>query len=316
MEKVKLPAEPEWVTVNPGAIVLGKVAPQNRDERVLGLQALDDPDPIARVWAAFTLGRELLDGGEISVTAEETLLDMLLEDPSPYVRNAILVAFQRMKARWLPKDLAAGVFDLAKEAVKKGAEQSKSFRADPHGWTQYRAELLGALGRVNQNGVLDFLEQVLKTAELPIDDLAKAARAVATLGFDASADILHRALNLHGKRGYPYQFAILFNFGAFENPAAAHEIRNIAKTCGSDLIGRLGRTVRDNQTLKGSPEWADFLHDLVLGDTRFGDEVKARILQTIEDVKAPHVKKMLETLTASASDRLKEVSRKILEKNF
>ena len=39
VEKVKLPAEPEeWVTVDPGAIVLGKVMPQTRDERVLGLQ--------------------------------------------------------------------------------------------------------------------------------------------------------------------------------------------------------------------------------------------------------------------------------------
>lgn len=54
----------------------------------------------------------------------------------------------------------------------------------------------------------------------------------------------------------------------------------------------------------------------MLHDTRLGDEVKARILQTIEEVKAPHVKKMLETVTAGGSERLKEVSRKILEKNF
>ena len=82
-------------------------------------------------------------------------------------------------------------------------------------------------------------------------------------------------------------------------------------------MGKIGNLVVDNNVLKNSDEWAQFLRGFILKNERFGEEVKSRILGTIEEVKNNSVKGLLEQIAKeSESQRLKEVSKKILKKNF
>jgi hypothetical protein len=316
-EPVNLLAQPEWVTVNPGAVVLAKVEPQERDEKLLALQATTDPDPISRVWAGMELASGLLEGDSISSTAERALLSMITDDQSPYVRSAMLGVASRMKARWLPSEMGDKVFELAKQARDTTYSRTVTFESDPYGWIDYRAHLLTAVGRSQSDYVLPFLTETLQNPTLTLDDLTAAAQAVASLGDPKSAEVLKSALAVHKKRGYRYEFAINFAFGALENTTAAAEIREIAKTARPDLMGRIGWAVKDNQVLKNSPEWAAFLKDFVLQNDRFDDEVKSRILHTIEEVKNESVHSLLQNIVKDAkSDRLKSLSKKMLEKNF
>ena len=137
------------------------------------------------------------------------------------------------------------------------------------------------------------------------------------LGDEKAATILKEAAKLHESRGYRYKYVILYAFGAYEHPQAASEIMRLTETSSADLIGRMGWVIQDNQTLKNSAEWASFLREFVLKSSRFGDEVKSRILHTIEEVKNTQVKEALETISReTSSQRLREYTKKILEKNF
>lgn len=316
--KISLPAAPQWVTVNPGSIVLAKLSPSEPNQQELSRQALKDPDPIARLWAALELVRGVMEGEPIPELAQNVFLKVLGNDSSPYVRNALLVSFEKMKSRTLPELLGNGIFALTRKALDKGYEKTSLFLSDPHGWRQYKSQLIGILGRVEgKKEVLELLTPLVQDPNLALDDLGEAALSIARLGETKSAELLKATLKIHEKRGYRYQYLVIYAFGAYENPGAASEIKAISENYGSDLMGRIGWVVRDNQTLKNSPEWASFLQDFLLNSERFGDEVKTRVLQTIEEVKTTNVKTMLERVVQkSTSDRLKAASKKILEKNF
>lgn len=307
----KLPAEPEWVSVNPGSVVLGKVMQAVRDEGLLAQQARRDPDSLARIRAAYDLLEPMLEGtGSPSALAETTAVEVLQADPSPFVRMAILSAADRMKTRWLPKGLSASVLKLA-----ENPESGKGF--SPRARRLWRASLLRALGKVPGEASLGIVVKALGWPDLPLDDLGAAAASAAAHGTDKSISALRRAVMVHSPRGYRYRYASEIAFGAYESPKAAQEVSAILARCGSDLAGRIGRVVRDNQTLKNSPEWAEFLSEFILKDTRHGDEVKARLLQTIEEVKTSPVQGLLKTISdRSTSPRLQGLARKILEKNY
>ncbi len=314
---VTLIAEPEWVTVNPGAVVLGRIAQESRDEGTLTRQALHDPDPIARTWAAYELAGGLIAGDGISSLAERTLVSVLEQDKSPYVRSAILAALTRAKIRWLPEALGSRLFALARSATERGYVQAAAFAADPHGWKQWKSNLLTTLGKVNQEGALPFLAATLGKGDISLDDVKSASRGLAMLGRPESTNVLKTALQLHQDRGYRYRYWMEYAFAYYESPKAVDEIRNLAKTVGTDLMGRIGWAIADNQTLKNSPEWARYLQEFLLTESRFGETVKSRMLSTIEEVKTAEVRVMLELVSAkSESPRLKEAAKKILDKNF
>ena len=314
---VTLPAEPEWVSLNQRSVVLAKITPSVPNSRVLTLQLQKDTDPFSRLWAAYEFMGPLLEGKEISNTAEAALAKSLAEDPSPYFRNSVLDGFKRMKARWLPQKLGTAVYELSRKALEPDPDTVALYKSDPHGWSQWRSKLIGTLGKVDRKEVLPLLALVLGREGLALDDLGEASTAVAALGDEKSAEVLRTALKIHAKRGYRYQFSVQYAFGAYESPNAANEIRELSKTAGSDLMGRIGRVVRNNQTLRLSPEWSIFLREFALENARFGDEVKTRLLDTIEDVKTPQIKDLLEALSKqSSSERIRESAKKILGKNY
>ena len=317
VENLRLPSEPEWISVNTGGIVLAKVRMRDRNEPVLSLQALNDPDPVSRVWASYELAQELREGGKASPLVEKTWIQSIETDASPYVRNALLEALQKMKGRWLPERLGGALFALSKRTFQPEFQASDLWSRDPHGWSLFRSVLLATLGKVENKEISQFLTTLLNNSQLPLDEVRSAAFSIALLGDSNGGTALRSALKVHEKRGYRYRYWILYAFGAYENARAAEEIREIASRYGEDLLGRIGWVIRDNQTLKNSVEWTTFLKDFILSNQRFGDEVKTRILGTIEEVKNSHVHDLLKSIIAeTSSDRIREASKKILEKNF
>lgn len=315
--ELNLPAAPEWVTINPRAIALIKLTPKNLSADQLVAQATHDPDEISRMWANLTLLQGLLEGGESPVEAQRSVLENLKKDPSPYVRMGILSSLQKTQARWLPSELGGGLLTLAQESLQPRFESSPLFRADPHGWRQFRSQILASLGKVNDPSVLPLLAEQLKNSKLPLDDLTSSTSAVAKQGTEQSMALLKGALALHGDRGYRFRFRILLAFAAFENPIAAKEIREIVKTEAPDLVGKLGYRIRDNFTLRDSKEWARTLETILLKDSKFGEEIQARLMTSIEESKTPEVKHLLRAVAKNSdSERIRMGSKKILEKNF
>ncbi|MBI3295049.1 MAG: hypothetical protein HYZ71_10000 [Deltaproteobacteria bacterium] len=315
--EVELEAEPEWVSVNTAALALGKLVQKKADEKALVLQAESDPDTLSRVWALYELARPLVEGNGLGAGAEAALLRSLQKDSNPYVRSALLHLFKRAKTRWLPAKLGAGIIDQVKEFTHHKFEDSALFQTDPNGWRLVRAQTLGALGKVKSEIVLPLAAKALADFNLPFDDLGEAAYAVASQGSSLSVAMLKTALERHGSRGYRAKFLIEFSFGSLEDPSAAAAISELSKTSGSDLMGRIGWAVKDNQILKNSKEWSQFVADFILTNTRFGDGVKARVFQTLDEVKVSAAKSALTRITTeSKSERMKELAQKTLAKNF
>ncbi|MEZ4749379.1 MAG: M1 family aminopeptidase [Bdellovibrionota bacterium] len=313
----KLEQEPEWVSVNPGGVVLAKVLPDGISKDTLTAQALSDPDPIIRVWANFRRVSDGLNDGNLSSAEQEHLLKALENDPSPYVRLALLDAIQKSKGRWLPEQLGERLFVLTQTSLKPDFAKTPLFQKDPHGWRQYRAQLLGTLGKVKSEKVSKFLTLTIQNPILPLDDLRTTATAVASIGDIRSGEILRAGIKTHQDRGYRYTYWLQFAFGAYENPRAAAEIQLLTRTGGPDLIGRIPWLIRNNETLRNSSEWAKFLSIFLVEDDQFSDDVKTRLLSTVEDVKNSSVEKMLKDVIKNAeSKRVKESCKKILGKNF
>ncbi len=315
--EIALPAKPEWVSLNAQGIVPGKVVPETIDESILSIQASQDPDAVTRYWATYVLSQGLMDGNKISSSAQKTLAEVLKHDPSPYVRMALLGRLRDTKTTWLPDTVADAVLSLAEASQLPQFAQQPTYLSDTLGWRSYRSSLLATLGYVNSDKSFKLLSKVLLDPQTSLDDVIASANAVAALGTSRSADALKLAYKVQSARGYRYGYAPQIAFGSYRNPEAAHEIAEMAKTCRNDLMGRIGWLISDNQPLKNSKEWADFLTDFLLKDGRFDDETKSRILRTISEVKNVPVRDMLKTVsTESHSDRIKEETKKILDRNF
>jgi hypothetical protein len=298
---------PEWVTLNPKGEVLVKIVPETQESLIA--QAVNDPEEITRAWASFELLSGLRNGSSLNQAAEMALATVIEKDPSPYVRGSVLETLQKMDTKWIPDVLGKTIYKLSQENL--------DISKDPFGWGQYRSQLLGALGKVNIPEVLPYLNRRVLDPQIPVDDLSKVALAIAKQGHETSGDILKKSLEIQQKRGYRYQFAVQIAYGAYENAKAVSYIKDLTKSLGSDYFGRVGWYVKDNTTLKNSSEWSQFVKDFVLKDTKFGDSVKVRLLHSIEDVKNNSVKEMLQSLyKESSSARIKEITKKILEKNF
>ncbi len=315
--EVSLPAAPEWVSLNAEGIIPGKVVPEVREESVLAIQASQDPDAVSRFWAAHNLSQGLYEGQSISSTAEKALVEVLKHDPSPYVRIALLERFQQSKSQWLPSRIGEAVLALAEASELPTFSQQPAYHGDTDGWKSYRTALLHTLGNVDSKKSMTILSKALLDPKTPLDDLYGSAFAMALIGSSQAAEVLKASAKVQAPRGYRFGYALQLAFGSYRSPEAAKEIRELSKTCRNDLMGRIGWAIRDNQPLKNSKEWAEFVRDFVLKETRFDDEVKSRILGTIEEVKIDYVRDMLRVVAAeSGSDRIKEETKKILEKNF
>lgn len=315
--QIDLPAEPEWVSINSGGYVLAETHPDRPELGAVRLQAVEDPEPVNRLWALRELITPMRTGGPLPKVSEDTLVNALTSDRSPYVRMGVISLLQKTSEKWFGEELAAASLALAKQAAQPSFATSPLVLSDPHGWRQWRAKQWGMLGKVKEGAALTLLTKTVLDKSLALDELGEVARAIAARGEPTSAGLLKQALNLHSARGYSYQFAIQFAFGALERPEAAHYISEFASSSRPDLLGRLAWIIRDNQILKNSSEWTAALEKMLLENDRVDIDVKSRLLSSIEDVQNSSVRRLLERVSSKKDNpRLAEVAQKILSKNF
>lgn len=315
--KFDLPAEPELVSVNTGSVVLARVKQEGQQEKEVAVLALGDPDPLSRFTAAFDLAEGLREGKEVSRFAEKTLAYVIQSDASPYVRSNVLEMLQRSPAQKLPAQLSETILTLAQESMTANYEQSERFRQDPLGWSRNRSILLGSLGKVGSKEAMALLQKAIENPALPQDDVMESTKAVAQIGGDDALGILKNAQKIHAGRGYRYRYFTEIAFASLRDTRAVGELKRILASATPDLAGRIARPISNNPQVKGSPEWAGYLREFLLDENRFGEEVKARILTSVEHEKTPELKTTLETVVEkSTSERLRALSKQILAKNF
>jgi hypothetical protein len=107
------------------------------------------------------------------------------------------------------------------------------------------------------------------------------------------------------------------SFGALATPQAAEELRVILSQPNAELAGKIGGLVAHNEILRSSTEWSAVLKDFIIENKIHGDEVKSRLLQTVEELKTPAVENLSKAVaTQTTSLRLRDQAEKILQKNF
>ena len=311
---LNLIAEPEWVTLDSDAVVLAQWEYNDVLQAQLPVRALKDPSPLARYSAARQILDPWIKGKSLSSGDLQVVATVLSSDPSLFVRMALLRSLRYADQRYVPDVIGKTLFELAQQSLSTSPPWQKE---SVHAVSSWRSELLATLGRVDNEAGLKLLGQVLNQPKSSLDDTSMAALGAAGFGTDEALALLKTSLQKQGRRGYSYRYAILSALGAFQNPRAAKEIEAVSQDVSSDFMGRLGSYVINNAVLRNSVEWVHFVTTFIIRNQRFNDEVKSRILQTIEDSKSKDVQSALEAIVQKAdSARLKEAANRILQKNF
>lgn len=313
-----LPAEPEWITLNPTGVILAKVSLDTSasDTYSLSLQAQYDPDVTTRMWALNELARPLEAGKPVSAEVEEVLAKAVLTEKSPYGRIGMLYAIERLNAASLPPVLSQAMVEAYEQTALKSSDWAKASESDPHGWELWKTRLLRQMAKANHPKVYPIVASALTKTTSSLDEVASAAFAMASLGDKRSLPLLQQAMQKQGSRGYRYRFWVQYSMGAIPNDSAVGEIRKLANSASADLMGRIPTVIENNEALKTSPRWAKFLEEFLTKDKKFGETVKMRMLNTIEDVKNDAVKELLTKLKDNKDGQIKESAERILAKNF
>lgn len=315
--EMKLPAKPDWTAWNAGGAALVRIERQV-DEKEWSLQALQDPDPLARISALFELAKPWWDRGTktlrpLSGAAIKTLETSLGSDPSPYVRVALLSKLLDSKWPRFPGNNLAPVL-LAQARRPSGLPAS-----DAIGFMLVQSRSLALLGKVGGADERSYAVSILTDRQAGLDLAAGAASAVARFSDAASAQDLRSGLEVQETRGYPFAKAILLAFGSIQNPSVVSELEGIVQgpLANNEIVGGLLYRLSDNETVKTSAEGTNFIRDFVLRPNTFNEEMKSRALGVLDEVKAPPAKSALEDIAAkSSSQRLRELAKKTLAKNF
>lgn len=313
VEEVKttqnLPAEPEWTTINPRADVLARLVSREGAENQLMLQAVSDPDPVSRVWALNEIVSPLTRGKTLDPQRDQFFSKAIRTEPSPYVRMGFLHAIDRLPARSV-----TGA--LGKAMVEAFDDTGNPVSRDRHGWTLWRTRLLRQLAKSDDPRAQERIQKSLQNKLATLDEVASAAYALALVGGPKAVSQLQSALKLHSGRGYRFRYWIEFATAAIPDARAVNEIARLSKTATSDLMAKIPNVIRDNETVKASPEWISFLETFLLTDTRFGETVKLRMLNTIEEVKNGSTEALLKKLKTSEHQDIRDAASRILSKNF
>jgi hypothetical protein len=313
---VPLPAEPEWVNWNQGMVALARLEPGAVPEAELRRAVREDPDPLWRMAAAHALLGDMVDplARTPAVPSEAALAavaDLIRGDPSPYVREQVLSFFDSTRLQRLPAVLGP--------AIHEAATAPRGIDADPMGVARVRKAALEALGRVEHPEGWAFLRSGVVDTGAGLDLLGAYAVGVARIGDQASVHVLREALARQGPRGYPYFKAVGQAFGAVENVGGAGAIRELFGQApgNAELAREVIRALHNNQALKGSPEGARLVRDFLVEDRAFGDEVKAKMLRVLDEVKTAEARTALTEISQLAgSARLKASADQVLRKNF
>jgi hypothetical protein len=313
---VEVPAAPEWIDWNQNGAALARIETQAIGEQEWINGARKDPDPVWRLLCAYTLLVDLVnpDAAQLvrpTEAAMDTLINLLANDPSPYLREAVL---QRLgQSRWnrLPKELGPPVLQLAKAPT--------GLPEDTVGQVHVKHAAMAALGKLDFPEGRQYVVDELAKPDVDINYLGGLSVGAGRWGSSEALAAVRTAIRVQKARGPAYFESALQGLGAASSPEAVallqavlHENAGVDETAGT-LFGAL----LDNEPLKATPELATFLTAFVAHDEDFGDDVKARALELLDNVKTPAAKGALQAIVATAdSHRLRLKAQQILSHNF
>ena len=312
--KVKLPAAPEWINWNRGGNALARIDAATLPESEWMAAALEEKDPSWRVLAQFALAVPFEAEGTQqplpSPRALTALLGVLAEDPSPYVREALLRRLADSPWKRLPA--AFGPVALAL------AQRPEGLPEDAVGNLRVRAAALELLGRVDHAPGRAYLLSLVGRPDLDVNLVESAARGTAALGDSEALTELAAAVRRQKARGdYCFRSA-LAGLARFPGPEVLPHLRRELDggTLGAEAVRVVVSGLEGNERLLHAPEGIAFIRDFLLDDGR-GDDVKHWVLDLLDDVKSPEARAALEAVTQGAvAGSLKDQARKVLEANF
>jgi hypothetical protein len=309
----EVPGEPGWVNWNKEGTALAKIESVSEEEWILAIQ--HESDAVWQLFAFWELMAPLLQPGltqSPSEAATRGLLRALASDEiSPFVKEAALTRLAHGPRRRLPAEWNDGVLALAQRSIGASEEE--------WGEARLRKAALQLLGKLDSPAGPQYLLENLAQPRMDLGTLSALAIGAAKLGDARALAALKQGVALHARRGYPYYRAMVEALGAVENvdtlPAIWEQLR-IDETNNELFRGVLSR-LHDNQTVKQSNALGPWVKRLLLGEALRNEELQARVLKLLDDVKTPSAQEALEAISReSTSERLRANARECLLRNF
>jgi len=313
--KVKLPAAPAWINWNRGGNALARIDASALPEGEWLAAAREEKDPAWRLLAQFALAapfaQEETPGISPSPAALTALLGVLAEDPSPYVREAVLRQLSDSPWKRLPSTFGPVALALA--------QQPSGLSEDAVGNLRVRAAALELLGRVDHRPGRDYLLDFLRRAELDVNLVEAAACGAASLGDGEALTELAAAVRRQKARGTWFYRSALAGLARYPGTEVLPHLRRELEdaTLGAEAVRVVVSGLHGNDRLIQSPEGVAFVKAFLLDESR-GDDVKHWMLDLLDDVKTPDARAALLAVKEDGGvpDSLKAQARKVLEANF
>lgn len=313
---IELPAAPQWINWNKDFGALVKLAPGVVSQEQWIDAARHDADPVWRLLAAWELLGEL---GNPKLKAETkptdsamgAIHDVLVKDPSPYVREAVLERLAQTRFRKLPPEFAAPLLALSK--------RPENLNEDPAGYVRVRRAAMGALARVDSPDGHKWMMDELGKREIDLNYLPAYAAAAARIGTSSTLGTLRAALVTQKGRGQAYYRRTVSALGLSTNVESLSLLRDVLKANGTDneVLRAAASGLFNNRDLRESADFAGLVRDVVLDEKTFGDDFRGEFLGTLDDVKYEHAKGVLaEIVEKSTVASVKAAARRTLDANF
>jgi aminopeptidase N len=314
--KIDVPAAPEWINWNKDLGALAKINTSSISEEQWVNGARHDPDPVWRTLAAWTLlgelgNPEMKEETKPTDAAFGAVLDVLTQDPSPYVREALMNKLRLTRWKKLPSELGAPVLKLAK--------RPEGLPEDPIGTVLVRKAAMALLGKIDFLEGRQYVLAELAKKDTDINYLPGFARAAALIANDDSIGVLRAAVAKQKDRGYPFYKATAEALMSTQNVSAMGPVMDEIKANlgNAEIMRFMIWELNDNFVLKSAPEFPGRIRDFVLDDKGASLDVKMRLLGLLDDVKTKEAKEALNLIAdKSPFERTKGMAKQLLDSNF
>ena len=314
--RIPLPAAPRWVNWNEDGLALAKIDSTAIGEQQWVSAARNDPDPVWRTMAAFTLMGELVnpDAKEMKVpsgAAMDAIQHVLTKDESAWVRTAVLKRLAHSQWKKLPSTLGATVLELAKMPSGLGE--------DALGVVAVRCAALEALGKIDFKEGHKYVYERLLSNNIDLNYLPAAAIGTANVGDSEALATLRAAVTRYQGKSYPRYKAAASALGAVTSPEVVPVLEQVLKSDpgNNELLTGIYNNLDDNRFVTGSPQFAKFVQRFVVESPEYGEDVKSLMLRRLDDVKTTDARDALLAIREKAdSAQLQASAEQVLSKNF
>jgi aminopeptidase N len=313
---IEVPAAPQWVNWNRNFGALVKISPDavSQSQRVDAARL--DPDPVWRLLSTFSMLGEL---GKSSIKEEVmpadaevgAIMDVLVKDPSPYVREAVLHRLAATRFKRLPVEFAGPLLSLSK--------RPEGLQEDPPGYIRVRNAAMGALGRVDSPEGHRWLLEQLAIKDVDINYLSGLSESAARIGSPAALGQLSATMTAQKSRTSGHYAKAIIALGTSTSVDVIPLIRAVLESNPTNNEIFLSATSRleKNKELRETREFADLVRDIVLDEKRFNQELRERFLGSLDDVTYEPAKQALTDIAArTSSQSIKLQAQRSLAANF